>query len=89
MEAMKPEVACCYILAWLLLGTFIFKNIFAGVMGKSMCGFVDLHVCCCCSFFISVNNFQNIRDELVDETLEIEYKSHIAEGFNAMEIDEL
>jgi cation channel sperm-associated protein 2 len=61
MKVMDPGLACVYFLTWLLLGTFIFKNIFAGVM---------------------VNNFQNIRQELVDETNEISNKSKLFRDFD-------
>ncbi|CAG7818997.1 unnamed protein product [Allacma fusca] len=67
MQVMDARVACVYILTWLLLGTFIFKNIFAGVM---------------------VNNFQNIREELVNETYEISNKSKLFRDFD-VQIDAL
>ncbi|CAL8126356.1 unnamed protein product [Orchesella dallaii] len=44
---MGYPLACTYILIWILLGSFIFRNIFVGVM---------------------VNNFQNIRQSLIEQS---------------------
>jgi len=54
-EVMGLGYPCAYCLTWILLGSFIFRNIFVGVM---------------------VNNFQTIRQSLIDDKTELEGSKH-------------
>lgn len=68
MDDMTVPVIYC--LLWILLGSFIFRNIFVGVMGKiHEDSFFEtkfrppgIHSC-----YPPVNNFQNIRQEFMED----------------------
>ena len=61
---------CTYILMWVWVGSFVFRNLFVGIMGmqwseySSNCvhGYAWFNDCVCMHI---VNNFQNITAELV------------------------
>ncbi|OXA61168.1 cation channel sperm-associated protein 2 [Folsomia candida] len=58
---------CIYVLLWIFLGSFIFMNIFTGVM---------------------VNNFQNIRQSLLEEDSSVEQHKKLALELNVFGEDE-
>ncbi len=40
VKAVNPAVAKFYVMMWICIGAFVFRNIFAGIMGTWM---VDFH----------------------------------------------
>jgi cation channel sperm-associated protein 2 len=79
-------IPCLYILSWILLGSFIFRNIFVGVMGNFIILKLNIQIYIH-TVHIAVNNFQNIRQIMMAE--QRQENSNLNAKLNIFALDKL